>query len=134
MNLARTILPASSRDLLHQLFADSYILLNIGKTLCRKWQTILNDYAAPYFHFREFASKKLYSEQGNAYYGWSDKKRDSFLYDLALLASESAVPIGAAFNAKRNHESGSQNNPFENAIIILFDDLKIKLDRHWPNF
>jgi len=35
---------------------------------------VLNDYRAPYFHFRELANKYLRAKKGSPYYGWSDKQ------------------------------------------------------------
>ena len=104
------------------------------KGFCRKWKKILNDYKAPYFHFREFASKRLYSQIDSPYYGWSEKKRDGFLYDLAFLASDSAIPTGGFFSAKRNYELKLGKNPFETTIVKFFEGLLIELDIHFPNY
>jgi hypothetical protein len=45
---------------------------------CIKWKRILDSYRAPFFHFREFASKHLCSKPSSPYYGWSEKKRHGF--------------------------------------------------------
>ena len=69
------------------------------------------------FTLEKFANKHLYSQTGSPYYGWSEKKHDGFLYDLAFLVSESAIPTGGLFSAKRNRELNLGNNPFEITII-----------------
>lgn len=104
------------------------------KGFCSQWKKILNDHRAPYFHFREFANKHLYSKSSSPYYGWSYKKRDGFLYELALLASDSAIPMGGFFSAKRNRELNLEKNPFEVTIIKFFESLLTELDIHFPNY
>ncbi len=100
---------------------------------CLKWQDLLTEYDAPYFHFKEFADKN--GRNGpNPYLKWEKEKRRDFLYDLATLASESAVPIGGGAGAKRMHELKIEGNPYERAITKFFEDFLIKLDRHWRNY
>src|SRR5271154_5492985 len=50
------------------------------KEFARKWKKILRDFNAPYFHFREFTTKELYSKAGNVYYGWSEKRGINFCW------------------------------------------------------
>ena len=100
----------------------------------RKWDATLKEYTAPYFHFREFADKNHKNFTSTKYDGWTDDKRRSFLYRLALLTSESAVPAGGASNAKRIHESGSNIDPYAKGLTMFFEDLKIKLNRIWPDY
>lgn len=95
---------------------------------------MLNDYQAPYFHFGEFANKHLISKTTSPYHGWSEKRRDGFLYDLAFLCSESAVPIGGCYHAKYHHEHSLEGNPFENVADGFFNDLVTGLDIHWPSY
>ena|SRR5208282_2843301 len=42
---------------------------------CRKWKKVLNNYRAPFFHFREFANKHEIAKPDSPYYGWSEAKR-----------------------------------------------------------
>lgn len=100
---------------------------------CRKWKQALNNYRAPYFHFREFANKKACVKNSSPYYGWNEEKRRSFLYDLAFLAGDSAVPCGGSSGAKHMHDNKLVGDPYERAIITFFKDFRTKLDRHWPN-
>lgn len=104
------------------------------KEFSRKWKTILDDFGAPYFHFREFTTKELYSKAGNAYYNWSEKKRDRFLYALAILASESAIPIGGGFGQSKNENPEPPEKKWENSIIKLFQDLTFVLNTICPNY
>jgi hypothetical protein len=103
-------------------------------SFCPKWKKILSNYRAPFFHFREFASKYLCSKPSSPYYGWSEKKRHRFLYKLAIQTSESAVPIGGACGARRNYKLGLTTNPFEIAINNFFESLLFELELHWPKF
>jgi len=104
------------------------------KAFSRNWKRILNNYRAPYFHFREFANKKLRAETQSPYYNWSEDKRDGFLYELALLASETAVPIGGYSNAKLYHQINWEGDVYEIAIQQFFRDFYAALNSHWPNF
>src|ERR1039457_1814144 len=101
---------------------------------CVKWKKILDNYRAQFFHFREFASKHQCSKPSSPYYGWTDKKRHGFLYDLAIQISESAVPIGGACGAKRNYNLGLLGNPYEIAIRNFFESLIYELNLHWPTY
>ena len=100
----------------------------------RRWSAILDDYRAPYFHFREFANPKLYNKKSSPYYGWSEKQREGFLYDLALSAGETAVPIGSCYDAKLHYEKGGTGNTCEIAIRLFYKAFFQALDAHWPGF
>lgn len=100
----------------------------------KKWQKTLKDHTANYFHFREFATPELCNKPGNAYYGWSKKKRHKFLYDLAYLCSESAVPEGSVFDVRNHLKSQEQNNPIEESVVNFFKSFQIGMDRYWPGF
>lgn len=100
----------------------------------RKWQKILDDYQAPYFHFREFTTKELYSKAGNAYYNWSEKKRDKFLLDLAVLASEVAIPVGGSYSRMGNAKTETKEKIWENSLVKFFEDLNHVLSEVWPDY
>jgi hypothetical protein len=62
---------------------------------CDQWQRILDEYDAPFFHFREWAmasaivrkKRRCFSAfNKNPYYGWKLTKLDSFLLELAEVA------------------------------------------------
>ena len=53
---------------------------------------------------------------------------------MAFLSSEHAVPAGGFYNAKRHCELALKGNPFENSIAQFFEDLRVALDAHWPNY
>src|SRR5580658_11155138 len=99
------------------------------KIFAKKWQQKLNDYRAEYFHFREFANPDLYTKSGNAYYGWSKKQRHKFLYDLAYLCSESAVPEGCVFDVRDHLKSQSTDSPVEISITNFYKAFQIGIDR-----
>ena len=101
------------------------------KEFAKKWHNKLGDFGAPYFHFREFATKELYTQPGRTYYGWSESKRDKFLLELTSLASEEAVPILGGY-APNVGEKQSPEQRWEKSIIKLFEDLNIVLTEVWP--
>jgi hypothetical protein len=104
------------------------------KTFCRKWKKTLSDYGAEYFHFSEYATPARYTKPGNAYYGWSKKKRHEFLYDLAYLCSETAVPEGTLFDIRGHLNSQSTDDPIETSIVNFFKSFQVGMDRSWPGF
>lgn len=100
----------------------------------RRWKSILNDFKAPYFHFREFADKEdKWKIKGNPYLTWSDKKRDKFLYELAIALSESAVPIGGTINVKKAKEIADEDR-MELLIVQFYVHFSQQLESHWPGF
>jgi hypothetical protein len=70
----------------------------------------------------------------NRYFGWSEKKRRGFIYDLALVASESATPMGASTSIKWHQKSGLGINPFEDAITKIFESFSKELSVHFNGF
>jgi len=104
------------------------------KQFCREWQKILDDFKAPYFHFREFTTKELYSKVGNAYYNWSEKKRDKFLLDLAVLTSEVAIPVGGSYSRMGKTETETKEKRWENSLVKFFVDLNHVLSEVWPDY
>ncbi len=104
------------------------------KEFARKWKKILRDFNAPYFHFREFTTKELYSKAGNAYYGWSEKKRDKFLLDLAVLTSEVAIPIGGSYSPMGKEKIETKEKRWENSLVKFFEDLNHVLSELWPDY
>jgi len=104
------------------------------KRFCKDWKGTLSDYGADYFHFREFATPKLYEKPGNAYYGWSKKKRHEFLYDLAYLCSKSGVAEGTLFDVRGHISSKSTDDPIETSVVNLFKSFQMGMDSKWPGF
>jgi hypothetical protein len=84
-----------------------------------KWNAVLKNYDADYFHYREFR-KDANATPGKPYYGWSDEKRRNFLFRLAMLVGESAVPTGSSYPAKYNQERGLHNDPIEATIRTFY--------------
>ena len=101
---------------------------------CRDWQKILNDFNAPYFHFREFAEKNHKNCKATPYDDWSERKKDKFLYELAFLASETAIPIGGGFGQSANEIPTAKDLIWKNSLVKLFEDLNLVLSEAWPNY
>ena len=127
-------LRANNQDRKSLAFADILKPLNIGLHFAKNGKKVLGAYGATHFHFREFANKHLCANSKSPYYGWTEKKRDAFLYDLAFLCSESAVPVGGCYHAKLHHERSLEGNPYENTIDGFFYDLARTIEDHWPGY
>jgi hypothetical protein len=56
----------------------------------RKWKQALSDFKIPYFHMKDFASRRRYYE------GWSEQKRRKLLGKLLrIIATTNPFPVGA---------------------------------------
>ena len=99
----------------------------------RKWQAVLDNYGAKFFHFREFR-KSANTSKDDPYYGWSDEKRRNFMFRLAMLAGESAVSTGGAYPIERNKKLGLANDSFQATIHAFYKSTLAMLDMHWPNY
>jgi len=110
-------------------FADDWV------SFCGKWQKTLNDYLGHVevrkriFHFFEFSDKKNSSDDPEwPYYGWSEGKRDDFLYKLASIAgSRTRIPFASAFRlAYFNTDSGIKDK--------LKRDWAYRCTDQWPKY
>jgi hypothetical protein len=99
----------------------------------RKWKAILNDFAAPYFHFKEFGVEAC-QQPDNPYHTWSIGQKGRFMFELAMLIGESAVPVGGSSPAKHHYELRTGIDPFEQTAENFFKSLINMLDVHWPNY
>ena|ERR1700733_624660 len=73
---------------------------------CGKWKVVLNKYKAPYFHFREWAAasaavrhkkKETLEIKKNPFYGWTIKRLDGFLIELARVAGAgNKIPLAGS--------------------------------------
>jgi hypothetical protein len=103
----------------------------------RRWKTVLNDFSAPYFHFREFVDKSdKWKIPNNPYLNWNDKKRDSFLIELAIVLSESPVPLGGILNVVEFHSNLREKefDPKELLIAQFYVHFSQRLNSYWPGF
>lgn len=97
----------------------------------RKWKAVLDNYQADFFHYREFR-KEANTKLGAPYYGWSDEKRRNFIFRLAMLVGESAVPTGGGSPVEHNKKLGKTIDPFDQAIRGFFESTIDMLNKHWP--
>lgn len=93
-----------------------------------KWKAVLKKYGAENFHYRKFR-RIANTNQGDPYYGWSDEKRTDFLFDLAMLVGESAVPTGGSYHFEENKKKGLTDNPIESTIWAFYKSTLIYLIR-----
>lgn len=97
----------------------------------RKWKAVLDNYQAKFFHYREFR-REANTKIGDPYFGWSDEKRRNFIFRLAMLIGESAVPVGGGSAIEHNKELGKKIDPFDQAIRGFFESTRDMLSKHWP--
>lgn len=103
----------------------------------RRWKSVLKDFSAPYFHFREFVDKEnKWKIPNNPYLNWGDKKRDRFLIELAIVLSESPVPVGGILNVKEFDSSGMGAEFKQDELLIgmFYIHFSQQLNAHWPGF
>ncbi len=105
----------------------------------RKWNSVLWDFRADYFHFREFSNPHLYSTPGNAYYGWTAAKRDRFLNELTIVLSEEAVAVGGVldfvkFRSLAKEYEAKDGDHIEMLIAQFYVHVSQQLNSHWPKF
>jgi hypothetical protein len=102
-----------------------------------RWKSVLRDFAAPYFHFREFVDKNnKWKIPNNPYLSWDDKKRDRFLIELAIVISEALVPVGGILNVEEfnSREMEKEFDAKELLIGMLYVHFSQQLNSHWPGF
>lgn len=111
---------------------------------CKEWQSVLNKYCAPYFHFREWsmasqvvrgkigASKKFGT---NPYYGWPRERLDKFLYELAEIVGSGNKVVVGGWNEIANISKFkvSPSSPEANIIAHPYDWLLHNFFRQLPN-
>jgi Protein of unknown function (DUF3800) len=117
---------------------------------CVEWQAVLSKYAAPYFHFKEWAGASM-AANGKAklsskspYAGWSAERLNDFLLELAAVAgSGSKVIVGGYINTKQFHAakiSGKYNpasipgggDPYTHCATQFFKRLPEDILSAWP--
>lgn len=79
---------------------------NKWEQFCKNWQSVLDEYGVKEgFHFVEFAQRKHKNYEKTSYDGWSDLKKENFLYSLALAACDCGFPIGGAWETEELTQS-----------------------------
>src|SRR5215213_8570626 len=99
-----------------------------------EWADVLKKHDAPYFHFREFGDRhNKYKIKGNPFLSWSTEKRDNFIYDLAVVAGQSAVPVGGSLNIEKQKNIGLGDG-YERVVKAFYWDVHTAIKEHWPDF
>ena len=83
-----------------------------------KWNAGLRKYNVPYFHFRELNPPER-AKARNPYYNWDKERVDDFIYDMAIIASEKALPFGG--NASIKGTQGESATSYTPTYKIVFE-------------
>ena len=101
------------------------------KRFCGEWQAVLAEYKVPYFHFRELNAAGR-SREGSPYYGWNEDKTDDFIYALAKIAGDVAVPFGSnVFLAPPGHKY-YRRDTWKQTFDLFFEHFLQMMTLHWP--
>lgn len=117
---------------------------------CREWQAVLNKYAAPYFHFKEWAGASMAAKgkaklsKKNPYQGWNAERLDDFLFELAEIAgSGNKVIVGGYINTEQFHKAKTSKtinpatvpcggDPYRHCLTQFFENLPDDILSAWP--
>lgn len=107
------------------------------KRFSRRWRSVLNDFGAPYFHFKEFADKEnKHKNDKNPFLApsWNFEKRDRFLHELTIVLSEEAVPLGGVLGTKNIPDNITDGEVRELLIAQFYSHFSHQLNSHWRGF
>ena len=99
-----------------------------------EWKAVLDKYDAPYFHFREFARRHKKEGERTPYHGWSESKSDDFLYELAMIVAEEAIPIDGFCPIEKPSQTGPARIPSERIIDEFTKRFYQVLSKNWPDY
>lgn len=107
------------------------------RKLCHRWQFVLNDYGASYFHYCEWSDavmvargkrepKSSYAK--NPYKGWSHRKLDSFLIALAkIVGTTNSITVGMNVATDEFHKDKlagkADGDPYIKCVEHFYDSL-----------
>jgi hypothetical protein len=113
-----------------------------------QWQKVLDDYGAPYFHFREWSAADAVIRRGceprsdfqkNPYRSWDAQHLSSFATKLATVAgSGNKLVVGGYVHTRAFHQgklTGETNigaNPYEFCLDNFFTSVIETIARHRP--
>ena len=118
---------------------------------CKQWQSILDKYGAPYFHFSEWADasavvrnvrKPSSSFSKNPYKGWNLEKLDAFLYELAEIAGGGQKIFVGGFISTRDfveakkhpaysHFAPKHGDPYRACLNTFFESFATEVQQQW---
>lgn len=119
---------------------------------CGEWQSVLNKYSAPYFHFCEFYEASLVfrgkkertkSFSKNPYREWDLERLDGFMYDLAELAGKGEkLIVGTYVETEKFHDAAverfarqlpmpADGNPYTHCARMFFEQFPKEISAAW---
>ncbi|HEV7924001.1 MAG TPA: hypothetical protein VGR14_01515 [Verrucomicrobiae bacterium] len=95
-----------------------------------KWQAMLDNHGAPYFHFRELNPDFQKQNPDNYFSKWDEERKDNFIHDMAFLAGSGPIPFGG--NAPQKRRKNAQM-AYEEAFDCFFSDFTTQMDVHFQS-
>jgi hypothetical protein len=99
------------------------------KIFCNNWKALLDEYKVPYFHFREIKWERMNPK--SPYCGRSDDKIDDFIYDMAMVAGKTAIPVGGHCDGGKSLSLQKGENPYETTFREFFNSVVAAINTHW---
>jgi hypothetical protein len=119
-------------------------------TFCGQWQSIINKYDAPYFHFVDWAYASHILRSGkapsssfskNPYKEWTLEKLDAFLYELAKIAGGGKkIYVGSFVSTKDFAEAkkhpyysrfATTHDPYQACLNGFFESFAREVQQQW---
>ena len=98
---------------------------------CDHWQLVLDKYDVEVFHAKKFHRNAVKHHSRSPYYGWNDRKRREFIFELAAVAGNQ-VPVGSYINLKEFVATGETGHPHPHVFDCFFKNVQSALSLHWP--
>jgi len=110
------------------------------EAFCIEWQSTLNKYDVPRFHFKEYAAVNTWGpkKKGWPYAGWSEEKRTAFLSELAAVARKNTYFCVGGFVNLRDYRKiipawyfEKKGYPYELGIRAFFEAALTQVGKIW---
>jgi hypothetical protein len=108
-------------------------------SFCDEWRAILEQYQVPRFHFSDFADKTNGPRRKNwPYQGWSEDRRERFLYDLGSVARKrTQFGVGGFFSVRSYDKilpiwfKRAPERQYELCAKLFFEAVLTEIKQRW---
>jgi hypothetical protein len=100
-----------------------------------QWQAILDKYKVKRFHFSEYKARNRDPQNGsNPYRHLNDVELEDMLYELAIEAGNTSVPVAGMYHVKKHYATAAQGDPATELWVAFFNSFWEQIIVHWPGF